>query len=245
MENLMEPKVLGKILICLLCISLAGCTAKATPIQTAGFEAAPKAARSPVEEAGIHLLQGSAFFERGDLDQAITEFTKAIALNPKLAVAYEKRGAALSMKGRYAEALADSDRALDLNKALELDKDLYFVYASRGFVFYKQSKLDQALADYDKALQMRPEEAELYNNRGLVHASKGQVDQALADYQKASELSPEWFAPYLNKALVCDANGMTAEALRAYQQFLQLAPPHLIQTADRARSRIKQLTGGK
>ena len=46
------------------------------------------------ETAMEYLNNGNDAFKRGDLDQAIFEYTKAIDVNPNLAKAYDNRGVA-------------------------------------------------------------------------------------------------------------------------------------------------------
>ena len=43
---------------------------------------------SPREDAEAYLRRGNAYIERSEYDQAITEYSQAIALQPDLAEAY-------------------------------------------------------------------------------------------------------------------------------------------------------------
>jgi tetratricopeptide (TPR) repeat protein len=53
--------------------------------------------------------------ERRALPQALADFDKAVQLKPDLASAYFYRGLANHMSGRYVQAKADYDKALDIN----------------------------------------------------------------------------------------------------------------------------------
>jgi len=67
--------------------------------------------------AGIAFYneRGIAYVKKGQYDKAISEFNKAIEINPKDAVAYRGRGAAYVGKGQHDKAISDFNRAKELN----------------------------------------------------------------------------------------------------------------------------------
>ena len=71
------------------------------------------------------------------------------------------RGLAYADKEDYDRAIADYD------KALELDPKDATAYNNRGFTYDKKGDYDKAIADYNKALELDPKDATAYNNRGI------------------------------------------------------------------------------
>jgi tetratricopeptide (TPR) repeat protein len=64
---------------------------------------------------GYYLLRGGAYTEKGRHDRAISDFTKAIELNPKFAEAYVFRAFVYSKKlSDYKKACPDWKRACEL-----------------------------------------------------------------------------------------------------------------------------------
>ena len=133
--------------------------------------------------ATAYYTQGSQYLERGQHNQAITSFTKAIELNPEYAEAYNDRGFAYLQKGQFDQAISDYTKAIELNpRSAE-------AYYNRGLA-YGQDKghYDQAISDYTKAVELNPRFAEAYNNRGVACYFKGEYDKAWDDVHKAQSL---------------------------------------------------------
>jgi tetratricopeptide (TPR) repeat protein len=69
--------------------------------------------RNPKDVIAYHN-RGDAYGLKGDLDRAISDYTKAIELDPNYAPAYNGRGRAYTSKGDYTRAVADVTRASEL-----------------------------------------------------------------------------------------------------------------------------------
>ncbi len=63
------------------------------------------------KQAAVFLRRGAAFAELGAFDYAVGDFSRAIALDPSDARAFELRGLAYELQGRLAESLEDYQRA--------------------------------------------------------------------------------------------------------------------------------------
>lgn len=66
--------------------------------------------------------RGTAFGEKGAYDQAISDFDKAIEINPRYIRAYNNRGVIYRLKGQYDKALLDFNKAIEINP---LDAESY------------------------------------------------------------------------------------------------------------------------
>ena len=100
--------------------------------------------------------RGVARLEKGETDRAISDFTKAIKMNPRFGMAYYYRAMAYSRKKEYDQVIADYTRAI------EIDPQRFAVaYAERALIYYVKKEYDKAWEDVHKAeslgQEVRPE----------------------------------------------------------------------------------------
>ncbi len=95
-----------------------------------------------------HLEQGNTYADQEQWDEAIVQYTKAIELDPELALAYNNRGWAYNETGQWDLAIADC------NKAIELDPELAMAYYNRGTAYDYKGELDNAIADFNKVIEV-------------------------------------------------------------------------------------------
>src|SRR5580658_7554712 len=84
------------------------------------------------DDATNYDNSGRSEFLKGDVDGAIADYTKAIALNPDDADAYESRGWAEKERGDLDDALGD------FNKVIDLKPDFADAYNGHGVVKLKK-----------------------------------------------------------------------------------------------------------
>ena len=63
--------------------------------------------------------RGVAYYNKGQTDRAITDYGKAIEINPRFAMAYNNRGNAYEKKKLRDQAIADYRAALEINPSSE------------------------------------------------------------------------------------------------------------------------------
>jgi len=148
-------------------------------------------------DAAGHNNRGFDYYQIGRYDQAISEFSKAIEINPRLAIPYNNRGAAYLSKGEYEQAI------LDLSKAIEIRPRLALAYSNRGWAYIKEWQYDQAISDFNKTIEIDPRFVEAYFYRAVVYFLVEEYDKSLLDVIKAQQLGyqiPIEFLDELRKA---------------------------------------------
>jgi Flp pilus assembly protein TadD len=71
--------------------------------------------RSESTNPKFYNNRGIAYGEKGQYDQAISDFNKAIEMNPAYGKAYTNRGIVYRLKGQYDRAISDFNKAIQIS----------------------------------------------------------------------------------------------------------------------------------
>ena len=93
---------------------------------------------------------------------AISGMTGCAGSAKNQAQAYIDRGYALAGQGKYDEAIAE------YNKAIEADPNNFLAYNYRGEAYKVMGEYDLATADFNKAIELNPDDQRANINRALV-----------------------------------------------------------------------------
>ena len=98
-----------------------------------------------LNDAVAYNNRGIAYARKGQYDQAISDYTKALEINPRYAKAHYSRGIAYARKGQHDQAISD------YTKALEISPRFAKAYNNRGVAYYQMGQYDKAWEDVHKA----------------------------------------------------------------------------------------------
>lgn len=189
-------------------------------------------------DSGLACLQtayekGAAYAPEGiaALENAISDFTGAVELDPDYADAYYHRGVArIEFVHFYNKPFSQeieqlfSDALSDFNKTIELDSKFYLAYAGMGNAYDRHGEFDEAVRWYDNALEHEDEIlehwgkealADVYYSRGRAHGRTEDV-QSIQDYETALEYNPNHENTLGHLAAVYTTIGEYQDALELY-----------------------------
>ena len=164
-----------------------------------------------------HFNLGLALAMQGDLPEAITQYERALQLNPDYAEAHNNLGDALTTEGKLAQAAQHCERALQLNP------DYAEAHNNLGIVLAMQGRLPEAIPHYERALQLSPDSAEAHNNLGNALIIQGRLAQAVKHCERALQLKPDFAEAHYNLGNALAGGGKLNEAVLHFQQGLTLA----------------------
>jgi tetratricopeptide (TPR) repeat protein/serine/threonine protein kinase len=140
-----------------------------------------------------HNALGGALRDKGDLDEAIAEFRKAVELGPKNVEGHYNLGNAL-LKDKGNKASRD-EALVSLRTAVKLAPNSSAAHTSLGFALLEKRNSDEGIAEFRKALKIDQNNARAHSGIGLwLHLTKGDRGEALTHLRKAVEVAPN-FAP--------------------------------------------------
>jgi tetratricopeptide (TPR) repeat protein len=156
-----------------------------------------------------------------DWEKAEREFRQAIALNPSYATAHHWYAEHLMWRGRFDEALRESERAR------QLDPLSLIIAADNGAILYYARQYDRAIDRLKSVRAIDPTLSRAYILIA-VYADHGMLDQALAEEARWRQLVP---APihWSTLAYVYGRATRTAEARHAIEELVRLSEREPVQ----------------
>ena len=113
------------------------------------------------QSPGAHHNLGMTLLELGKLNEAATEFRKAIFLKPGYVAAQYNLAIALQKLGKSDEALAA------FRETVHFKSDEAMFYAALGQFLNEMGAVDEAITALKKAIRLKPDEAGFHNNLAL------------------------------------------------------------------------------
>jgi tetratricopeptide (TPR) repeat protein len=161
---------------------------------------------------------GLVLFQKGQVDEAIYQYQKALEIKSDLAEAHSNLGNALLQRGQVDEAIAE------YQKALGIDPNYAKAHYNLGVALAQAGRLDEAIAEYQKALEINPNYADAYDNFGVALSRNGRLDEAIEKFQQALKINPNSVGAYDNLGLALAQEGRLDEAIEQYKKALEINP---------------------
>ncbi|MBN1804945.1 MAG: tetratricopeptide repeat protein [Sedimentisphaerales bacterium] len=140
-----------------------------------------------------HYERGEKHYLDGEYEQAFSELTEAIEIDPGLARAYVTRGMAYNDKGKHDLAIADFTRLIEIKQTDAR------AYNYRGMAYGNKGEYDLAVADYSKAVEIDPTIADSYKGRASAYYYKGEYEKAWKDVYKTQDLGQQFDSEFIEK----------------------------------------------
>ncbi len=203
---------------------LAGCNGRAariTPYPRPGagqYEQGQNTMTTREARAADSLNRGLQLEASGDVDAALAEFERAIAINPELTPAYIKAGDIYRSRKEYEMAESRYGRAAQIEPG---NFDAQYLH---GLVLQLMNRVDESVRAYLRALAIRPDDFEANMNLGTAYLQLSDPGQALQFSQRAVRIQPASGPARINLGAVYAALDRHEAAVIEYQQAAELMP---------------------
>ncbi len=141
----------------------------------------PRPTATPIPDAAFYRQRADENVGKGDYDLAVSDYTKAIELNPKDAAIYLNRGRAYSNKKSFDLA------ALDYDKTIELDPKAAAAYFNRADLHEKRGNVSQAMRDYQKAVELDAGNEPAKDSLKRLQGEQAKIEQAKVEQAKLEQ----------------------------------------------------------
>ncbi|MDR1129288.1 MAG: tetratricopeptide repeat protein, partial [Treponema sp.] len=171
--------------------------------------------------------RGDGYYGKGGYDEAIADYSEAIALGYDLAVVYERRGDVYFENDDYGKAIED------YTQAATLDPSLASAYLSRGDVYFRKDDYGRALADYEAALGIeggaaakeKIANAHFYlGEEYLDDEDDDKAGKAIEEYSKAIAFDPDYGDAYNSRGHIYYRRKDYDKAIADYEAAVRLYP---------------------
>ena len=165
-----------------------------------------------------HNNLGLVLQQKGQQDQAIAHFQRALELDPNKFEIQNNLGYSLSMSSRLPDAIPF------LEKALEINPNYAATHYNLGNALLRSGRVAEAIVQLQQAVEIDPNYVPALSNLGSAFLQTGQVDESLAHLEKALQIDPDYKAAHFNMANTLLQMGRTEEAFSHLQRVLEIDP---------------------
>jgi tetratricopeptide (TPR) repeat protein len=146
------------------------------------------AAQSRPREAVNRNNFGSELVKQGKLDEALSEFRRAVEVDPAFPAAQANLAFTLDRLGQADEALSAYE------KAIALDPQNAALHNNLGVLRNKQGKYDEAVKAFEEALRINPGDATARKNLETVRGNQKETQDRegrIAEARREAEARPQ------------------------------------------------------
>jgi tetratricopeptide (TPR) repeat protein len=175
------------------------------------------------------FIRGQCLFLKRDLDKALSDYDKVIALAPwagGVERVYNTRSVIQVLKGDLEKAFKDVEQAIALNP------NYADAYSNRGLIRSFRNDQAGAASDYEKSIALDSKSPATYINRGILFFESGNLARAATDFNRAVELAPNTAKPYVDLGVLHTLNGEVDLAVTHLKKAYSLDPTSFVETSS-------------
>ena len=182
--------------------------------------------------ADVRQLLGVALSLAGQPEAAVSEFDRALALNPSYVEAHLNRAITLNDLGRYDEARESfrqawySDHSAGRPFSRSVSARLANMHMELADLYVDLGSYKQAVEQYTHSVRLRPDFLDIRNKLARAFMERRDLQDALRELQAILGDHPDYVEARVNLGLVYYRLGQYDVATEEWRTCLQRSPDH-------------------
>lgn len=169
-----------------------------------------------------HYNYGNYLLQRGQANDAISQYQDALTIDSHNAVARNNLGTALLQKGQTNQAI------MQYQQTIKDDPGYILAHINLGNALLPRGQIQEAITQYQEALKIEPGNSAALHNLGNALLQNGQVDEAISQYRSEITNDPDYALAYYNLGNALQQKGQLDEAISQYQQSIKIDPHYAL-----------------
>jgi len=159
-------------------------------------------------------------YDAQQYNSAIVKLRKVIELDPQMMRAYDNLGLCYDYLGKYDEAIASYNRAVELNR--EQSQPSPWPHVNLAISLMAVNKLTDAEDHLRKAIAYDARLPQAHYQLGQALEKQGKYDEAIESLKRAAALDPTYPEPHYTLSRIYQRQGKGEEAKKSVERFQQL-----------------------
>lgn len=159
-------------------------------------------------------------YDAQQYNSAIVKLRKVVELDPQMMRAYDNLGLCYDYLGKYDEAIASYNRAVELNR--EQAQPSPWPHVNLAISLMAVDKLAEAENHLRKAIAYDARLPQAHYQLGQALEKQGKYDEATESLKRAAALDPTYPEPHYTLSRIYQRQGKSEEAKKSVVRFQQL-----------------------
>ncbi len=159
---------------------------------------------------------GNTLFKKGQYDEALAAYDKAISLDDGYSKAYYGKGLTFVKQRKLDEAIEV------FKKAVEIDPSYDRAYSALGSANKDKKNFTESIAAYQKAMEINQKDETIVYNLALVYNDMKDNANAIKYFRMATQINPEYYKAFTMLGEAFMNNGDLEQAVMALENALAI-----------------------
>ncbi|RNC67196.1 MAG: PEP-CTERM system TPR-repeat protein PrsT [Desulfuromonadales bacterium] len=145
------------------------------------FQSSLKLQQNP----GTYYYLGLSYYKRNELENALSQFRKALDLAPSHHQARLLTSLVLLQQKRVDDAIAEAKRVIEADDRNPVAHNIL------GNAYIAKGMVDEGLKEFNRALELEPRFLDAHVKKGIVSLARGKTAEGEAELETAVKVAPE------------------------------------------------------